>query len=88
MKKGLIALLTSGLVALGGTAAYLNRTSPIDVPAGEYRISEEPLSSKGFSICSGVILDYGDGAIMAHAPPSSGALEVLDTNFHHSLDSR
>lgn len=71
MKNRLIALIAAGLAILGGTVSCFNsKIKPINVPAGEYRLSEEQLRSEGFSICSGVILDYGDGAIMAHVLPS------------------
>lgn len=70
-KNSLIALIATGLATLGGAILYLNnKIRFVDVPVGEYRISGNTLSSDGFSVCSGVILDYGDGAIMAHAPPS------------------
>lgn len=65
----------------------LNGTSPIDVsekPVVEVPISElryvnnQKLRSADFTVCSAVILDYGDSGVMAHVKPYRNNKETID----------
>lgn len=44
-------------------------TSAVSVNTAEIGYNKGPLYSNSFSICSAVILDYGDNAFLAHALP-------------------
>jgi len=45
------------------------KEKPIEVPVGRIKHNSGPLISHGFTLCSALILDFGNEAIMAHALP-------------------
>jgi hypothetical protein len=67
--KQIMAGTLIGCLILISSWAY-NTTRTTNVPVGNLRFSRgKILSSKDFSVCSAVVLDYQENAVMAHTPP-------------------
>ncbi|MAG02885.1 hypothetical protein CMI42_06105 [Candidatus Pacearchaeota archaeon] len=60
-----------------------NSREPIDIPISQIRYSNgRKLRSEGYSICSTLVLDYKDHALMSHvAPFMGGGTYSLDPNY-------
>lgn len=74
MKKLYTIAALLGLLAVTDTnnsGSVIRRT--IEVPAGEFRDAKnnDMLYSEGYFGCSALVIDYGDGALLAHALPES-----------------
>lgn len=64
--KTLMFTLASGALAISGCNNHTEK--PIKIETGEVGYtSSAPIESHGFNECSALILDTGEGAIMAHA---------------------
>ena len=69
MEKGLLTLLAGTALSIGGSSPMEDY---VDVSTGQVGYSQgRKIKSDQFGLCSALILDYGDNAIMAHAIPSS-----------------
>ncbi len=74
IKNILLAGMALGVAGSSRLPETNIESNSVSVPWGEfgYTTNTKDIHSKGYASCSAVVIDDGDGAILAHAFPSEG----------------